>query len=206
MKLTAKRGGGCGGSSNPVHAPPTSFPSVDNTSMSTEPTPEAASEPPTNLKLPQQALAERIQSQWSWVHGLYLNYSTGTHLRDASSASRASIVSAIESVQDARLWANTAATSFTEPTPAMTSAKEAALDFRRKYKGFIVGVFAFGSALAAIRAGPGRLEQARVAIRNLVVFGGGATAIFYPELVVQSLGPAIGRSIGRVETKMIERK
>ena len=133
--------------------------------------------------LPQARLASRIEADWQWLSGLYTSYSQSTALRQNCTSFRQLLQSAGEAAWGARARADAAVARLTASPPAALAYKEAALDFRRRYKVAIVAAIAAASILPAVRA-PGKLEKARIAVRNFVFVGGGATVLLYPELTL----------------------
>ena len=94
-----------------------------------------------------------------------------------------------------------------EPSPATQTLKKRFLDFRRDYKQFLVAGVAVASAVPALspalRGSAGsKLEAARQALRNLVLGGGGAAVLFYPEAVFAA-APAFSGVAKRVEEQVV---
>ena len=106
---------------------------------------------------------------------------------------------------DMRDQADVVVTNLTEPPALVQKYKQTFFDFRRKYNYFIVGAIAALSMLPALRAGPGKLEKARVAARNFVVAGGGAAVLFSPEFVANTAAPAMSRAADRVQRLATQR-
>lgn len=100
------------------------------------------------------------------------------------------VSSYVDAARNAKTAAQSSFTQLVEPTPETLNMKTKAMEIRRSYKAFIVAGIAVLSVLPAIRAGPGKVEKARIAVRNFIFFGGGSTFLLYPEFAF----PAIERT------------
>lgn len=139
------------------------------------------------LELPQAKLVDKITSDWKWVLGMYTSMQQSTALRDNCVSARMTVQSYVSMARDAQLQAETTVTRLTAPPPAVVGYKERAMHLRRNYSSFIVAGVAALSIVPAVRAGPGRLEKARVAVRNLLFFGGGSCFVLFPEFAFPAL-------------------
>ena len=149
----------------------------------------------------QASLAKKITADWQWLSGLYESYaqSSNTALRANCTTTRMRMQSAIEAVRDGQMRAELTLAQLTEPPAAVVTYKDAALEFRRKYKAFMVGGLAVLSILPAVRAGPGKLEKVRVALRNFFCVGGGASVLMYPEFAFGVAPALVSRGAERVQ-------
>jgi hypothetical protein len=95
----------------------------------------------------------------------------------------------------------------TQPSAATLSVKKRFLEFRRDYKQFLVAGIAIASVLPALSpalrsTGGSKLEAARVVLRNLVVGGGSAAVVLYPEAVFAT-APAFADVAKRVQEQVV---
>jgi len=129
---------------------------------------------------------QRIVNDWEWVRTSLAAASPTTQLRESVRSSTRGLYDA--SVRTKSMVADTQAsiTSLTTPPPAVTATKQSIFTTARAYNNIIVGFVTALSVLPALRAGPGRIEQLRVAVRNLVVFGGGSAVLLCPEIVFRT--------------------
>ena len=139
------------------------------------------------------AIAGRIKAEYDKVNGVYASYTKdATPLRDRCTAVRTSVQSVVESVTGAQSAATTKLADMVEPTPSMNEYKDKVFNFRREYKVAIVGGIAGLSVLSAAFA-PGKIEKIRIALRNFLVFGGGATFLLYPEFAYPNAQKVAGK-------------
>jgi hypothetical protein len=179
---------------------------VDSTIMSTEPSPQPtpASSP---LVPPQRKLADKLASDWAWLSEMY-NNATAVDIRQNVTGARTQVMSVVDTVQGMRASADAAATRISTPPNELVNVKRRFLDFRREYKGFLVGGIALSSVVVPI-VGPiavarmggtafgvvgGRLEHLRVAARNFFVAGGGAAVLLWPEITL-STAPKVSEKL-----------
>ena len=136
------------------------------------------------------AIAGRIKASRQ-VNG----FTSYTKERDAAAdrcTAATSVQSVVESVTGAQTAATTKLADMVEPTPSMNEYKDKVFNFRREYKVAIVGGIAGLSVLSAAFA-PGKIEKIRIALRNFLVFGGGATFLLYPEFAYPNAQKVAGK-------------
>ena len=129
-------------------------------------------------------LVLRLASDWEWIKTLYISTTTGTQFSDSVKYSTRQVAGTIAQARQAYADGEAKVTQLTQPPPLLEQHKPSLLEFRRKYKAFIVAGISAVAVLPALRAGPGRRDKARVAMRNLFLGGGSAAVLLYPELVL----------------------
>ena len=141
---------------------------------------------------------KKIREEWSWVHGMYVKATSGTYMTDNIRATTKSVRGTVSSFAEVRSSCEDMYKQMTTTPAFLERYKESFLDIRRRFKAPIVAFVAGLSVLPALRAGPGRMEKLRVASRNLIVFGGGASVLLYPELVMR-VAPTVAKSVDTVQ-------
>lgn len=152
----------------------------------------------------QAELAAKLKADWAWFSTLGQTFrsSADSRLHENVKSTRLSVQGAVEQARASYERAGAAVTSVTTVPSGMQAFKQRVLDFRRQYPGLIVGVASALAVVPALRAGPGRLDKARVLVRNVVIGGGGTAVLLYPELLFRTApyvvqgGEAISRRIG----------
>jgi hypothetical protein len=141
---------------------------------------------------------KKIREDWGWVQGMYAKATSGTYMADNIRASSKSMRSTASSVADMGDSFTYMTRQLTTPPAFVERYKETFLDVRRRFKAPIVAFIAGISVLPAVFAGPGKMEKLRVASRNLIIFGGGASVVLYPELVMRA-APTVAKSVDAVQ-------
>ena len=156
-----------------------------------------------------QKLADKLKADWEWVSDAYKHTFSGTEkaFKENVTKTRSTVQSAVLSASDMRSNAEVSISMLTEPSPKSVTLKNRFLEFRRDYKQFLVAGVAFASIIPAVspalRGSAGsKLEAARMALRNLVLGGGSATVLFYPEAVF-AVAPAFSGVMRRVEEQVV---
>ena len=141
---------------------------------------------------------KKMAADWSWLYGLYLSANGTTQFTDGVRATTRSVQGAVLSMREFCNGCESSVKQLTATPAFVTDYKDTMLDVRRRFKAPIVTLIAGLSVLPALRAGPGKLEKLRVATRNLVIFGGSASVLLYPELVMR-VAPKVANSIDTVQ-------
>ena len=142
---------------------------------------------------------KKIREDWGWVQGMYAKATSGTYMTENIRASTKSMRCTASSVAEMGARISVLLNRQLKTPPAFVERyKETFLDVRRRFKAPIVAFIAGISVLPAVFAGPGKMEKLRVASRNLIIFGGGASVVLYPELVMRA-APTVAKSVDAVQ-------
>lgn len=162
------------------------------------PTMPDESEPsPSTWTSPQMNMVTKLVADWDWMRETAsFRWAQGnSNLRENVRFGRGWVEGVLWQVQDfsTRIddtvkWAQT-------PSERTQDLKTRALELRRKYPGLLVSSIAAISILPTIKAGP------RAIGRNLVLGGGTAVALLYPELVFRA-APLVKGATSRVEARI----
>jgi hypothetical protein len=131
------------------------------------------------------ALVSQLNAGKQQADALVSQISSTISLRERCVGARVSVQSAVEQARGVQTEMDKTMAYWTEPTPAMVAYKDSVLEFRRKYKGPIVGGIAALSLVSAVGA-RGNFEKMRIAVRNLFIFGGSAAVLLYPEFAFRA--------------------
>ena len=130
---------------------------------------------------------------------MYAKATSGTYMTENIRASTKSMRCTASSVAEMGARISVLLNRQLKTPPAFVERyKETFLDVRRRFKAPIVAFIAGISVLPAVFAGPGKMEKLRVASRNLIIFGGGASVVLYPELVMRA-APTVAKSVDAVQ-------
>jgi len=140
---------------------------------------------------------KKVADDWRWVSTVATNLSSGNAVADGVKATTSSLASTVASVSEMRSNAEATVNRMTTPPAFVEEYKDKFLDFRSRFKAPIVSTIAVLSVLPAMGAA-GRYTKLRIGMRNLIVFGGGASVILYPELVMR-VAPKVASSIDTVQ-------
>ena len=162
------------------------------------PSPRATSPPHRSQHLPspgataalpcRQVLAQKLQKDWTWLSDTASSYQDegNTRLRTTVRYSREAVQAVLSSVQSGWAAAEAGIASAQQPSETMQRYKVALLDFRRRYPAALVGAAAAIALVPAVLLKhTSRLERARLVLRNLVLGGGTASVLLYPEFVMR---------------------
>ena len=166
--------------------------------------PPASSEGSSNVFVPpQRQLADRISADWKWLNEAYVHTFSGSKqaFSESVSKTRSTVQAAIQSCHDMQSTVDASVTRLTEPSTTTQATKQRMLDFRRDYKQFLVAAVAVAAMAPAVLA-KGRVEKARIAMRNLILGAGSTVVLCYPEAIF-SLAPAFTSVQQRVQEKLV---
>jgi hypothetical protein len=147
-------------------------------------------------------LLQRVAADWDWLRGVYIAEFSRSYLSEGVKSSTRWATGTVRRATELRSGAEASVASLTTPSPAFTQTKDAALDFRRRYKGALVAAISLAAVVPAALAGPSKFEQARIALRNFTVACSGSTALLYPELMMR-VGSASSSAASAVESKVL---
>ena len=177
------------------------------------PSPRATSPPHPDQHLPspgataalpcRQVLAQKLQKDWTWLSDTASSYQDegNTRLRTTVRYSREAVQAVLSSVQSGWAAAEAGIASAQQPSETMQRYKVALLDFRRRYPAALVGAAAAIALVPAVLLKhTSRLERARLVLRNLVLGGGTASVLLYPEFVMR-----VANNVDSVATKVEQR-
>ena len=148
-------------------------------------------------------MAQKLQKDWTWLSDTASSYQDegNTRLRTTVRVSREAVQAVLSSVQSGWAAAEAGIASAQQPSETMQRYKVALLDFRRRYPAALVGAAAAIALVPAVLLKhTSRLERARLVLRNLVLGGGTASVLLYPEFVMR-----VANNVDSVATKVEQR-
>jgi hypothetical protein len=150
-----------------------------------------------------QVLAQKLQQDWTWLSDTASSYQDegNTRLRTTVRVSREAVQAVVSSVQSGWAAAEAGLALAQQPSETMQRYKVALLDFRRRYPAALVGAAAAIALVPAVLLKhTSRLERARLVLRNLVLGGGTASVLLYPEFVMR-----VANNVESAATKVEQR-
>ena len=135
-----------------------------------------------------QALAKKLQEDWTWLSDTATSYQDegNTRLRTTVRVGREAVQGVVSFMQSSWAAAEAGLASAQQPSETMQRYKVALLDFRRRYPAALVGAAAAIALVPAVLLKhTSRLERARLVLRNVVLGGGTASVLLYPEFVMR---------------------
>ena len=144
----------------------------------------------THRSLPcrRQALAKKLQEDWTWLSDTATSYQDegNTRLRTTVRVGREAVQGVASFMQSSWAAAEAGLASAQQPSETTQRYKAALLDFRRRYPAALVGAAAAIALVPAVLLKhTSRLERARLVLRNVVLGGGTASVLLYPEFVMR---------------------
>ena len=135
-----------------------------------------------------QALAKKLQEDWTWLSDTATSYQDegNTRLRTTVRVGREAVQGVASFMQSSWAAAEAGLASAQQPSETTQRYKVALLDFRRRYPAALVGAAAAIALVPAVLLKhTSRLERARLVLRNVVLGGGTASVLLYPEFVMR---------------------
>jgi len=133
-------------------------------------------------------LAKKLQEDWTWLSDTATSYQDegNTRLRTTVRVGREAVQGVASFMQSSWAAAEAGLASAQQPSETTQRYKAALLDFRRRYPAALVGAAAAIALVPAVLLKhTSRLERARLVLRNVVLGGGTASVLLYPEFVMR---------------------